>query len=156
VPITIELPDLKSHLKAKLAKSEEARKLQQALVKNGTAMAPEAIRVASLLRLVQKIAEGQGDNVFAQLLIAWKTDLEGLKAKLITVDGLIGLKDRLTAGWRGTPNAFQKSLKTLTEKIAAKPPNLSNWLYRYRLFCLGLRLPPGKATLCKNSKISIW
>lgn len=39
---------LRDHLKAKLAKSEEARKLQQALLNNGTALAQEAIRVVGL------------------------------------------------------------------------------------------------------------
>ena len=36
---------LRDHLKAKLAKSEEARKLQEALLNNGAAIAQEAIRV---------------------------------------------------------------------------------------------------------------
>jgi recombinational DNA repair ATPase RecF len=112
---------LRDHLKAKLAKSEEARKLQQALLNNGTAMAQEAIRVVGLLTLVQKVAEGQGEGGFVQILIGWKTDLEGLKAKLTTVEGLTGLKDQLTAGWLGIPKAFLKSLKALTEKVEAKP-----------------------------------
>ena len=96
---------------AKLAKSEEARKLQQSLLNNGTAIAKEAIRVIGLLALVQKIAEAQGDTAFAQLLTLWKADLEGLKAKLTTVDGLTGLKSRLTAGWLEIPKAFAKNLK---------------------------------------------
>ena len=56
---------LRKHLKAKLAKSEEARKLQQTLLKNGAAIAKEAIRVAGLLTLVQSVAERQGENGFA-------------------------------------------------------------------------------------------
>jgi len=42
---------LRDHLKAKLVKSEKAQKIQQALLKNGTALAQEAIRVGSLLGL---------------------------------------------------------------------------------------------------------
>ncbi len=112
---------LRDHLKAKLAKSEEARKLQQALLNSGAALAREAIRVVGLLGLVQKVAEGQGEGGFAQLLSGWKTDLEGLKAKLTTVEGLAGLKDRLTAGWLEIPKTFPKSLKVLADKIEAKP-----------------------------------
>src|SRR6266852_577242 len=112
---------LRDHLKAKLAKSEEARKLQQTLLNNGAALAREAIRVVGLLGLVQKVAEGQGEGGFAQLLSGWKTDLEGLKAKLTTVEGLAGLKDRLTAGWLEIPKTFPKSLKVLADKIEAKP-----------------------------------
>ena len=39
---------LRDHLKAKLAKSEEARKLQETLLKNGTAIAREVVRVTGL------------------------------------------------------------------------------------------------------------
>jgi hypothetical protein len=112
---------LRDHLKAKLAKSEEARKLQQALIDSGTGLAQEAIRVVGLLAPVQKAADGQGEGAFAQLLSAWKADLEGLKAALTTVDGLTGLKARLTAGWLAVPKTFPAGLKTFTGKIEAAP-----------------------------------
>jgi hypothetical protein len=111
---------LRDHLIAKLAKSEEARKLQEALLKNGMAIAREAVRVIGLVSPVQKIAEGQGQARFSQVLISWKTDLEGLKAKLTTVDGLACLKGRLAAGWLETPKALSKDLQSLTEKIPAR------------------------------------
>lgn len=72
---------LRDHLKAKLAKSEKARKLQDRLQKNGMAIAAAAIRVIGLLTPVQKLAEGQGASAFALLLTTWKTDLEALKNK---------------------------------------------------------------------------
>jgi hypothetical protein len=97
---------LRDHLRAKLEKSEEARKLQQALLSNGTAVAQAAIRVAGLLGLAQKMAEGQADAGFARLLTTWKIDLEALKTKLTAVEGLMGLKDRLIAGWLETPDGF--------------------------------------------------
>ena len=88
---------------------------------NGTVLAQEEIKVAGLLGLVQKVAEGQGESAFAQILNDWEADLAELKAKLTTVDGLTGLKERLTAGWLGIPKTFPKNLKALTEKIKAKP-----------------------------------
>jgi hypothetical protein len=112
---------LREHLKAKLVKSAEARKLQDALQQNGAVMERELIQVLSLLGLAQKVAAGQGDEAFAQLLTGWKTDLDGLKAKLMAVDSITVLKDRLTAGWLAVPKNFPKSLKALTEKIQAKP-----------------------------------
>lgn len=112
---------LRDHLKAKLAKSEEARKLQQALLDNGTLIAQEAIRMAGLLGSAHKVADGQGDAGFAQVLSAWKTDLETLKATLTTVDGLTGLKARMTAGWLLIPKAFSASLTAFTAKVEAKP-----------------------------------
>ncbi len=112
---------LREHLKAKLEKSAEAQKIQQALLKKGTAVAQVAIRAAGLLAPVQKIAEGQGETAFAKLLTAWKADLEGLKISLTTLDGLTGLKDRLSVGWVATPKAFAKELTGLIEKVMAKP-----------------------------------
>ena len=84
---------LRNHLKAKLAKSEKARKIQQSLITNGTLIAQEAIRVTGLLTPVQKVAETQGDASFAQLLINWMADLDALKSSLVTVDSLTGMKD---------------------------------------------------------------
>lgn len=112
---------LRDHLKAKLAKSEEARRLQESLLNNATAIAQEAVRVVGLLTLAQKVAEGQGEGGCAQLLTVWKIDLEALRAKLATVEGLTGLKDLLTTGWLGMPGALLESLKALNEKIDAKP-----------------------------------
>lgn len=112
---------LRDHLKAKLAKSAEAQKIQEALLANSTALAQAAIRVAGHLGLVQKVAEGQGEAGFGQLLAAWKIDLEGLKGSLTTVDGLTGLKGRLTAGWLATPKPFTNGLKNLIGKVLAKP-----------------------------------
>jgi hypothetical protein len=112
---------LRDHLKAKLAKSEEARKLQETLVKNGTAMAREAIRIIGLMSPAQRIAEVHGQTGFSQILGEWKINLEGLKTKLTTVDGLTGLRDRLTAGWLDAPKTLSKDLHGLTERIAAIP-----------------------------------
>jgi DNA repair exonuclease SbcCD ATPase subunit len=112
---------LRDHLKAKLEKSEEARKLQQDLLNNGAILAQEEIKVAGLVRQIQNVADVQGESGFAQLLSLWKADLEGVKLKLTTVDGLTGLKDRLSADWLGVPKALPQGLKTFREKIEAKP-----------------------------------
>jgi hypothetical protein len=85
---------LRDHLQAKLEKSEAARKIQESLLKNGTAITEEVIRVVGLLTPTQKLAEGHGESGFARLLAVWKTGLEALKVQLATVEGLAGLKNR--------------------------------------------------------------
>ena len=92
--------DLRDHLKAKLAKSEEARKLQETLLKNGTTIVREAVGIIGLLSPLQKIADGQGQAGLSQVLGGWKTNLEGLRARLTSVDSLTGLRpsDGLLAG----------------------------------------------------------
>lgn len=112
---------LRQHLKAKLAKSEEARKLQEALLENAGALAAQAVRVAGLIAPVQKLANAQKEAAFAQLLSAWKADLEGVRPKLGSVDGLREQQARFAAGWLAVPKTFPKDLKALTDKIDAQP-----------------------------------
>jgi DNA repair exonuclease SbcCD ATPase subunit len=146
---------LRDHLKAKLAKSEEARKLQQALLNNGTAIAQETIRVVGLMVPVQKIAEGQGESGLAQLLTGWKSDLEALKGKLATVDGLTGLKDRLSTSWLGIPKAFSDSLKGLTEKLDAQPDQTATLDAQTFLTTAQLRLGDHREAMRKNKAAEI-
>ena len=112
---------LREHLKAKLAKSEQARELQDALVGNGGKLSDEMTKIIGLLGPVQKLAEAEGQGAVAQQLSDWKTDLQELKPKLTTVEGLSGLKDRLTDGWPEAPKTLVESLKTLTAMVKAKP-----------------------------------
>jgi len=142
--------DLRDHLSAKLAKSEEARRLQETLLKNGTVVARESIGVIGLLSPVQKIADAQGRSVFSQALGVWKTNLEGLKAKLTTVDGLTGLKDRLTADWLETPNALSENLQALAEKIAAIPDQTTALDAQTFLTTAQLRLADYREAMRKN------
>jgi hypothetical protein len=146
---------LREHLTAKLAKSEEARKLQETLLKNGTAIAREAVRVIGLLSPVQKIADGQGQTGFSQILTGWRTDLEGLKTKLTTVDGLTGLKHRLTAGWLETPKELSKDLQSLTEKIAAIPDQTTALDAQTFLTTAQLRLTDYREAMRKNKASEI-
>ena len=112
---------LREHLKVKLAKSEEARKLQETLLKAGSTISQHIIRLTNLLLPVQKTAEGQGELGLSQLLASWKGDLEKLKVALGTIDGITGIKARLTEGWLAIPKEFAAGLKGLTAKIEAKP-----------------------------------
>lgn len=146
---------LRDHLKTKLAKSEEARKLQESLLQNGMAIIEKAIRVAGLLTPVQKLSEGQGENGLSQLLTVWKTDLEALKAKLVTVDGITGLKDRLTEGWLGMPEALPKSLKALIEKLDAKPDQTATLDAQTFLTTAQIRLGDYRESMRKNKAAEI-
>ena len=112
---------LRSHLRAKLAKSEEAQALQQSLLGNAAAIAKEVVRITALLLRVKRVAEGLEDNAFHQFVAAWRADLEAFKTHLVTVDGLTGLKDRLRSGWPQMPPSSYASLKAFFEKLEARP-----------------------------------
>lgn len=112
---------LLGHLKAKLAKSEDAGTLQTSLLKNGVAIAQHADTLLGLLRNALRIAKAEGDTVCAELITAWGTDLQELKGQLSNFDGLIGLKDRLADGWFRMPTEFPSRLAELEAKVGAKP-----------------------------------
>ena len=148
---------LRDHLKAKLAKSEEARKLQESLLTGGAALVAKAVRVTGLIAPVQKLAESQKDTAFSQLLSAWKTDLDTLPEILSTVDGLRKQKTRLAAGWLAVPKAFSKGLKTLTEIIEAQPDQTATLDAQTFLSTAQARLGDYRAAMRKNkvAKISV-
>ena len=112
---------LRTHLQAKLARSEEARQIQESLERNGAVISDELIRIAALIGPVQMVAASEGQTIFAGELANWKADLDMQRPKLATVDGLSGLKDRLATAWVREPGTLSASLKALTEYVKAKP-----------------------------------
>ena len=146
---------LRDHLKMKLAKSEEAKLVQQSLLSNGQAIVEKAIRVSGLLTPVQKLAESQGDSAFAQVLTAWKAALEALKTKLATVNGIAGLTDRLKGDWLEMPKALPKSLKALTEKLEALPDQAATLDAQTFLAAAQLRLVDYREAMRKNEAAKI-
>ena len=141
---------LRAHLKAKLGKSEEAGKVQDSLLKSGVDLARHVIRVLGLLGQTLKIANGLGDGDCAQLVTAWIKNLEGLKAELSALDGLMNLKGRLTSGWPQTPEAFQANLAALTDKAEAKPDQSATVEAQTFLTTAQLRLSDYREAMRRN------
>ncbi len=112
---------LRAHLQAKLAKSEEARQLQDSLKTNGAVISDQIIRIAALVGPVEILASSEGQRDFAKTLSVWRADLEALKPKLLSIDGLTGLKERLMSGWLQEPGSILADLNSLTESVKAKP-----------------------------------
>src|ERR1035441_3459411 len=146
---------LRDHLKAKLAKSEEARKLQGSLLDNATTVGAAAIRVQGLLTPIQRLAEGQGDAPFNKLVTLWKADLEALKGKLAASEGVMGLKDRLAGGWLETPKSFSKGLMGLIEKVEAKPDQSATLDAQTFLTTAQLRLGDYREAMRRNKAATV-
>jgi hypothetical protein len=146
---------LREHLKSKLARSKEAGKLQAALLKAGADIAREAVRVVGLLSPPIKIAESQGDGAFARLSSAWTAELEELKTKLSSLDGITNLKDRLTESWLGMPKGFPKGLAGLTAQIEAKPDQTATLDAQTFLSTAQLRLGDYREAMRKNKVAEI-
>jgi hypothetical protein len=111
--------------------------------------------VVGFLALGYKVAEGQGESGLARILTEWKTDLEELKAKLTTVEGLASVKDRLTTGWVRVPKVLTDSLKNLTEKVEAVPDQTATLDAQTFLTTAQLRLGDFREALRKNKAAEI-
>ncbi len=141
---------LRTHLQAKLAKSEEAKQLQDSLRTNGAAISDEVIRIANLIAPVQKLATAEGQTAFAEALAGWKADLDTLKPKLASIDGLTGLKDRLTNGWVREPGPLSANLESLTEAVKAKPDQTAALAAQTFLTTAQIRLGDYRAAMRKE------
>lgn len=141
---------LRAHLQVKLVKSEEAKQLQDSLRTNGAAISDEVIRIANLIAPVQKLATVEGQTAFAEALAEWKADLDTLKPKLANVDGLTGLKDRLTNGWVREPGTLSANLQSLAEAVKAKPDQAAALAAQTFLTTAQIRLGDYRAAMRKE------
>jgi RecF/RecN/SMC N terminal domain len=112
---------LRAHLAEKLSKSKEAQDIQRGMMTNAGVVAQAVLRLGSTIAGVQRLAAGQGETSFVQLLATWKVDLDTLRGSLGTVEGIVGLKDQLVSGWPAVPSTAERELADFIAKIAAKP-----------------------------------
>ena len=71
------------------------------------------------------------------------------------MDGITGLKDRLTDGWLEMPKALPKSLKVFTEKLDAKPDQTATLDAQTFLTTAQLRLGDYREAMRKNKAAEI-
>ncbi len=147
--------ELTEHLKGKLAKSNEAFKLQQSLINNGGLIAKEGARVATLLVGIQKIAESLGQTMLTHLLVDWKADLERLKTNLASVDGITALRTRLATGWLSAPDTLPKQVAELSTKVEARPDQTATVDAQTFLTTAQLRLGDYREALRKKKTAEI-
>lgn len=147
---------LRDHLQAKLARSEEARKLHEGLLRAGADLAREVARLSAPLGQAVKIAGRQGNPEAERLLAIWVKDLEELKTQLTGLDGLISLRARLATGWPNMPEGFQTSLTGLTAQVNAAPDQTATIDAQTFLTTAQLRLHDYRAAMRakKGSEIS--
>lgn len=146
---------LRDHLKLKLAKSEEAQQILGSLLKNGAAIAAKTMAVIALLAQIQKIAQEQQENRYAQLLTSWKASLEEFQSKLSTFDGLVDIKDRLEADGLSAPSDLLGGLQALTRKVSAIPDQTATFDAQTFLWAAQTRLSSYQTAKRKHSDAGI-
>jgi DNA repair exonuclease SbcCD ATPase subunit len=116
---------LRDHLTAKLAKSNEAREVQESLQAHGSSLAQKAAQLAGAAKLSQRAAEIVGDTALAQALSTWRIDLDAFRAQLSNADDLIAQKNRFVTGWLRPPNDLYQRLNQLHEAVERLPEQTS-------------------------------
>jgi len=112
---------LKAHLRAKLAKAEEAESIQERLLRNGAVLEDHAQRLVDLIRPIQVLAKRDGSAGFSDGLAAWIRDLAEFAAQLSDVESIASIRERLQKGWASPPANLQEDLAALRRTIQAKP-----------------------------------
>ena len=112
---------LRTHLRAKLAKVDEADALQKRLLDNGTEIANQARRIAGLADAVQPLGSPYGPDGFGDELERWSSDLKAFAAKLGTVEVIAEQRGRLSEGWSMAPGSLEDQLEAVRQAIQDKP-----------------------------------
>jgi hypothetical protein len=116
-----DVDHLRSHLETKVAKSKGAQAIQAALLGNGAKLAAHVTTVANHVRRLHTLATAQREETVAATLAGWQASLDQLKPKLITVEGIMSLKERLAPEFLSVPRDVADKIKTLVEHTMAKP-----------------------------------
>ena len=112
---------LKTHLQAKLTKSEKAEAVQKHLLNNAAVIASHARRIAALLAPVRALASSAGPAGFAGDLAAWANDLTAFARCLTTAEDVLDQKTRLGRGWLMVPVSLAAGSAALDAEIRGKP-----------------------------------
>ncbi|WP_419936978.1 AAA family ATPase [Candidatus Palauibacter sp.] len=112
---------LRQHLRAKLAKAEEADVLREQLTNNAAEIANEARRIAGLVDAVQPLGKQYGAAALGEELESWSSDLKDFAAGLTSVESIAEQRSRLEEGWSMAPPSFQDQLEILRQEIEDTP-----------------------------------
>ena len=112
---------LRSHLQAKLKKSEQAEGVQKHLLDNATVIASHARRIAALLAPVRALASSDGPPGLARDLAAWADDLTAFAQCLTTAEDVLDQATRIRRGWLAVPPSLAAGIVVLAAVIRARP-----------------------------------
>jgi recombinational DNA repair ATPase RecF len=116
-----DVEHLRAHLQSKLVKSKEAQAIQAALLANGAKLVLHVTEVTDHVKRLQFIALAQDEAAIAAMLATWQADLDLIKSKLRTIEGIISLKDRLNPELFAVSKEADSAVKSLSEKTSSRP-----------------------------------
>lgn len=116
-----DVEHLRERLQSRINKSKAAQAVQAALLGSGAKLVARITTVVDHIRRLHATAMAQNEDAIAGVLASWQADIDGVRSNLATIEGIIGLKVRLTPGFLAAPKDASYAVKSLTEKTIAKP-----------------------------------
>lgn len=116
-----ELDALKKHLQEKLEQSRHAEEVERELRSASQAMAGEVTRLRAMLDGVSKLASRLDEKELASAIEQWREDLATFKSHLESIEGVVGLHERLSTGWMRIPDSVSSGLVGLRTRVEALP-----------------------------------
>lgn len=112
---------LEEHLRAKLAKADEADALQKRLLEHGAEMASQARRIAALVDAVLPLAGSLGPSGLSEQLERCSSDLKEFAKGMKAVDSIAAQRSRLKEPWSMVANSLGDQITALKEVIQSRP-----------------------------------
>ena len=112
---------LRAHLRAKLARSQQAEIVHDRLLNNAATIANHARHLAALLTPVRTLAASEGQTAFAADLEAWAESLVTFTDSAETVEDLLCQKTKFQRGWLGTPPSLAAGVDSLIAEVNTIP-----------------------------------
>jgi hypothetical protein len=116
-----EAEALRSHLREKVQKSEDAESVETTLKQSAATLRGH---VESLRALAQPLAKAAGTlelDTAANALDKWLDDLLTFKTELGTVEGALSVLSRVESDWRKVPDDLGKSIETIRAVLKKLP-----------------------------------
>ena len=112
---------LRTHLRAKLERSQQAEATRDRLLDSAAVIARHARHLAGLLSRVSAVATAERSTKFADDLTAWAEDLVMFAESMMNAEEAIAQKARLQHGWPATPSSLDEDVAVLAATIHEKP-----------------------------------
>ena len=116
-----EAEALRSHLREKVRKSEDAETIETALKQSAAKLRGQVESLRALAQPIAKAARTLELEAPADALNKWLDDLLAFKTELGTVEGALSTSSRVASDWREVPGDLGKSIQTIRSALKKLP-----------------------------------
>ncbi|MCA9252022.1 MAG: AAA family ATPase [Phycisphaerales bacterium] len=116
---TWDVDALRAHVREKIERSKEAKRVETALLINARAISAAVTKLCSIVEAVTKL--GEVDDALQAALSKWLGELNVFAENLNSVEGILAMKQRFQIGWAASPANLKESMSALESRVKARP-----------------------------------